>query len=472
MSLTRSAAATPACIARHLLYLLWLAALLVGLPAIAAEPAPAAGAKPAGEVIFVEGIATAQAGSATPRFIQKGSPLFEGETINTGANGFAIIGFNDGTKMTLRGNTTFQVERYRYGGKDDSAGFRLLKGGLRAVTGLLSKRDARAMQINTTTATIGIRGTTFDARICGEDCIQEQRKGGQQAPVTDDKIVARAAVVVGSAQATNPAGAARPLAEGSALYSGDTVRTENASQVLIAFRDRTKVTVVQNSEFRLEDVQFGPKGDSGNFAVRVLRGGVRALTGLLAKSNPKAVNFNITTVVIGIRGTPFDTFIGTVCVADGKCGEGVGASVREGGINMSSGEQTIQLNNGQSGVFLNGVLSQVPKPPVFPDPPAIIPEKHEVDFDSLFASLTLDELQRGLYVGLQGQTGEIAFVGPDNTIYLSDGQGAFQPDGQTTVFRITRNWAIELNRPLIDPTTNPSQLGRVLKEDRVICEIR
>ena len=457
------------------LWLLWLAVMLLAWPASAAEPAAGAAAKPVGEVIFVEGAATAQLPGAPPRFLQKGEPLFQGETLNTGGQGFAIIGFNDGTKMTLRANTTFTIERYRHGGTDDSAGFRLIKGGLRAVTGLLSKRDPKAMQLNAVNATIGIRGTTFDARICDEECVQEQRRSGDKPPVVkEDLVVARAAVVVGSAQAINPAGEARPLAVGSALFTGDTVRTQNASQVLIAFRDRSKVTVVANSQFKLENVQFGPKGESGNFVVRVLQGGVRALTGILAKNNPKAVNFNVTTVVIGIRGSAFDGYIGTVCVADGKCGEGVGASVREDGIDMTHGDQTLTLGLGESGVLFNNLLVRVPNIHIiFPDVGAMLPENTPVDFEALFSSLNIEQLRRGFYIGLQGEQGELEFIARNNTIYLSGGQGAVLPEGEDTVFRTLQNWAVELNRPVVNPTVNPAQFrGSLIREDKVICEIR
>src|SRR5688572_24564198 len=130
----------------------WLG-LTLSIAASAAEPpaAPAAGA--VGEVIVVQGVATAQRAGSTPRFLQKGEPLHEGEVVSTGATGYTVIAFKDGTKFTLRPNSSFAIERYRHGaGEKDSAGFRLLKGGMRAITGLISKRDPNAMQINTISA--------------------------------------------------------------------------------------------------------------------------------------------------------------------------------------------------------------------------------------------------------------------------------------------------------------------------------
>jgi len=41
----------------------------------------------------------------------------------------------------------------------------LLKGGMRAVTGLLGKRSPTSFRVGTPSATIGIRGTTFHAEV-------------------------------------------------------------------------------------------------------------------------------------------------------------------------------------------------------------------------------------------------------------------------------------------------------------------
>jgi hypothetical protein len=45
-----------------------------------------------------------------------------------------------------------------------------VKGGLRAVTGIVGKRSKDKYQVGTATATIGIRGTTFSA----DDCVNDR----------------------------------------------------------------------------------------------------------------------------------------------------------------------------------------------------------------------------------------------------------------------------------------------------------
>ena len=103
-----------------------------------------------------------------------GAQVIEGDTVITGANGFVRMELTDGGEMVLRPDTQLKIENYRYT-KDkpdeDSFIFRTIKGGFRAVTGLISKRGNRdAYKAHTATATIGIRGTQYDMRVCLANC--------------------------------------------------------------------------------------------------------------------------------------------------------------------------------------------------------------------------------------------------------------------------------------------------------------
>ena len=103
-----------------------------------------------------------------------GAQVVEGDTVITGANGFVRMELTDGGEMVLRPDTQLKIENYHYT-KDkpdeDSFIFRTIKGGFRAVTGLISKRGNRdAYKAHTATATIGIRGTQYDMRVCLANC--------------------------------------------------------------------------------------------------------------------------------------------------------------------------------------------------------------------------------------------------------------------------------------------------------------
>lgn len=461
-------------------YLLWLALLLLSAAAGAADPPASAPGPPVGEVTFVQGVATAQRPGAPPRFLQKGEPLFEGEVINTGGTGYTVIGFQDGTKFTLRPNTSFAVERFQQGGTTkESASFRLLKGGMRAVTGLIAKREPSAMQVNTATATIGIRGTSFDARLCEAECAAEQARGAQRKPAAapPDPVVARIALLTGSAQAIATGGQARALAEGSALFNGDTVRTEKASHAVLAFRDQSKVTVIAESEFKLEDVRFtGPSSDSGNFTVRIVRGGVRALTGLLGKSNPKAVNFGIATAVIGLRGSGLDASLAPLCPPAGECAPAILLTTWQDETELRIGDRVLPVVEGQTGSFTpsSDTLTLVPKPPPFIDPIAPRPDGVPVNFNALFATVTLDAPGPGLHVGMRGE-GETVLTGAGGSINLAGDEAGYLGAGQDLPVRVTPNWATIMNGNLPAPEAFDARSTRVLEllnPGDVICEIR
>jgi hypothetical protein len=137
---------------------------------------PIAGAQEVvGEVLFAQGAITAQRGTETPRFLVQGDPLVRGEVISTGARGFAQLALKDGTRLSLRPNTRFNVTGYSQQAGSESLAMELLRGGLRAVSGLISKAGPDRMRVQTGTATIGVRGTEFDARLCQGDCAAEQR---------------------------------------------------------------------------------------------------------------------------------------------------------------------------------------------------------------------------------------------------------------------------------------------------------
>ena len=59
---------------------------------------------------------------------------------------------------------------YRFSGTLDGFFTSLFKGGVRVVAGLIAKLFPNAARLTTPTDTVGIRGTDFDARLCGTDC--------------------------------------------------------------------------------------------------------------------------------------------------------------------------------------------------------------------------------------------------------------------------------------------------------------
>lgn len=94
-------------------------------------------------------------------------------------------------------------------------------------------------------------------------------------------------------------------APGDALRQGDRVRTGPASGASIVLKDGTVLTMGPNTTVDLGQFQFDSTTQSGNFALDLLQGSVRIVTGLLAKAYPERFKVRTPTSVVGVRGTDF-----------------------------------------------------------------------------------------------------------------------------------------------------------------------
>ncbi len=126
-----------------------------------------------GQVTQLSGTLSVRKADGSIRILSQRSEVENGDTVNTERDSYAQIKFTDGAQITLKPNTTVKIENFKYtedDPKDDSFVYRLVKGGLRAVTGLVGKRSKEKYQLETATATVGIRGTTFSA----DDCVSNR----------------------------------------------------------------------------------------------------------------------------------------------------------------------------------------------------------------------------------------------------------------------------------------------------------
>lgn len=287
--------------------------------------AQVAHAQSAGEVEFSRGVGFAQTPGQTPRTLGKGMTVKEGDRLTTSDGASAIIKLQDGTRMTVRPNSELVLQQYQFkeNAPDNSMLMQLVRGGFRAVTGVIAKNSPNAARVQTSTATIGIRGTDFDARLCKGDCAGESAKVTDAARPNAPLASARIINSQGEIFATDAKGDRRRVVDGGAIYPGDLVETGAGSQAVLAFRDDTRITLGSQTRFRVDNFVFDAKNaGEGRFLASVLRGSVRALTGLIAKANNKNVGFATATATIGIRGTGFDLKCTGPCASEGTGGGG------------------------------------------------------------------------------------------------------------------------------------------------------
>ena len=94
----------------------------------------------------------------------------------------------------------------------------------------------------------------------------------------------------------------RPLNTGDAVREGDLVVTGMDSEVLIKLRDETTLALRKQSELRLTQFKFERTPDD-SFLSNLLKGSVRKVSGLIAKSQQRNVRLTTPTASVGIRGT-------------------------------------------------------------------------------------------------------------------------------------------------------------------------
>ncbi|MFI4979033.1 MAG: hypothetical protein ACHQIO_01665 [Nevskiales bacterium] len=176
-------------------------ALAFALAALAPVSAFAQAAVPAGTIGLLNGQAQATGLNTPAHALAKGDPVYGGDIVETRASSYTMIRFTDQGSVLLRPNSRFQVEKYQYGAaaaapapvaaapgapapvaplqaataatQPDSTFFRLLKGGLRAVSGLVAHADYSHYLMSTPVATMGIRGTDYEIAMCEDACLTD-----------------------------------------------------------------------------------------------------------------------------------------------------------------------------------------------------------------------------------------------------------------------------------------------------------
>ena len=278
--------------------------MALGQPIYASVPAEVGSAQ------MIRGTVTAQLQEQDARTLEKTSPIFETDMIKTGAKSFAVIKLKDGTRITVRPDSELGIKKYKFEEGKEEAEFELVKGGMRALTGLMGKSSPDATKVKTAYATMGIRGTSFDVRLCDADCVAEQQQKSGTRELTS-LVVGRAVNLNGTVKVVDADGESRIISEGGPVYTGDRVIAEKGASTLLVFRDDTRLALMSGSELVLNDYAF--ETEQGNkFDARLIRGDVQVKSGKIADSGPDAFSVQTKTSKIGPEGTTFTTADGNV----------------------------------------------------------------------------------------------------------------------------------------------------------------
>lgn len=420
-------------------------------------------------VSATSGTVVVQKADGSIRTLAPGSMVQVGDVISTQPNSSARLKFTDGGELTVSSNSQFKIDSYRFNTatpQTDNLVMSLLKGGLRSITGLISRRGNQdAYRLQTATATIGIRGTDYLARLCGEDCAKEVAQAPSGArPIAPD-ITARVALLSGQVVAIDRVGKSRPLSVGSAVYQGDIVETRAQSHALLVFLDEGRVTLQPDTRLAVEQFRYEPaRAEQGQSVMRLLRGGMRALTGLLARRHPQGYRVETVVATIGIRGTGFDASCRGVCEGESAqkpvppkpepptspedASGGLFVNTWEGEVEVRNpaGVQTVGVGQTVRVVAVNRAPALWPEaPPFMRDAPGPRPDGIQIDLQQLFGAGS--QTDAGLYVLVQD--GRIVLVQDQRVLELDRGESAYAGfAGELYRLRIPPN---EVLRELVSP---------------------
>lgn len=117
--------------------------------------------------VIVQANAPAQAGQT-----KVGDLVYEGDVLQTAADGKVSINFTDGTSFNLSSNARMALDQYVYDpkGTSNSTMFNLTKGTFTFVAGKIAKTGD--MKVDTPVATMGIRGTTPHIEIADDGSVK------------------------------------------------------------------------------------------------------------------------------------------------------------------------------------------------------------------------------------------------------------------------------------------------------------
>jgi len=114
--------------------------------------------------------------------------------------------------------------------------------------------------------------------------------------------IGRVKVATGTATIVR-AGQVIAAAVGTEVFEADTLRTAADGRLAVMLRDETRLTLGPGSEVAVAAFAFTPAESRLGLTLRVARGVLSYVSGLVARLAPSSVSIQTPTSVIGVRGT-------------------------------------------------------------------------------------------------------------------------------------------------------------------------
>ena len=147
----------------------------------------------------------------------------------------------------------------------------------------------------------------------------------------------------GAVVARRADGQSQILSVKSEVKEGDVIATAENSYARLKFGDGTEVVLRPSTQMKVNSFQFEEQRPAqDNVVLSLLKGGLRSVTGLLARRNPANFRVQAPTATIGIRGTNFGLLY---CENDCAKVPGPGGNPPANGLHVDVSDGAILVSN-------------------------------------------------------------------------------------------------------------------------------
>jgi hypothetical protein len=147
----------------------------------------------------------------------------------------------------------------------------------------------------------------------------------------------------------NASGGSRLLKQGDPVFISEQIHAAQTGEAVFLTNDRGVIGLRPNGVFQMEQFRAA-NGPDDKFDLRIFRGALRLISGLIGKTNKENYRVSTPTATLGIRGTDFETYVlDTGLSASFGSPEGTYDKVNRGATVLSSGSFQLEVDVGRVG---------------------------------------------------------------------------------------------------------------------------
>ncbi|MFT5112425.1 MAG: hypothetical protein ACI8P9_001749 [Parasphingorhabdus sp.] len=192
--------------------------------------------------------------------------------------------------------------------------------------------------------------------------------------------VGHAIMAKGDVTAQSNSQSPRKILRRSPVYEADVVRTGKSSFTVLQFLDKTKLSIRPESELSITQYRMNrgnQNKEQDQVGIELIKGGLRILTGVIAKETPRNFYVRGRAGQIGIRGTEFDlrqcdkecaieqAHLNGLTEPDANTPPGLYAAVYVGGITGYKNGKKLDAGPGQAIYFSEDTMKLLDEIPLF-----------------------------------------------------------------------------------------------------------